>query len=61
MAFAPESAAEDATGIEETPAADAATFDIYTINGTRVRRNATGTAGLPRGIYVIKGRKVLVR
>ncbi len=35
--------------------------DIYTTTGLRVRSNATGTHNLPRGVYIIDGRKVVVQ
>lgn len=35
--------------------------DIYTIDGRCVRRAATSMAGLPRGLYIVEGRKVVVR
>ncbi len=34
---------------------------IYNINGQVVRRGTTSTAGLPKGMYIIGGRKVTVR
>ena len=61
MAFAPESTGEDATGIEETPAVDTGMFNVYTINGTLVKKNARNTAGLPSGIYIINRKKVIIR
>ena len=35
--------------------------DIYSINGQLVRRNAESTDGLEKGIYIFRGKKVLVR
>ncbi len=34
---------------------------IYNLNGMVVRKSATSTAGLPSGIYVFKGKKVVVK
>ena len=34
--------------------------DVYTVRGELVRRNAT-TEGLPAGIYIVGGRKVVVK
>ena len=34
---------------------------IYNINGQVVRRGTTSTAGLPKGMYIVGGRKVTVR
>lgn len=39
----------------------AAPVDIYTIAGRLVRAGVTTTYGLPRGIYVVNGRKIVVR
>lgn len=36
-------------------------FDIYNLNGIKVRRQATSTEGLPKGIYVVNGKKVTVK
>lgn len=35
--------------------------NIYTISGQLVRRDSTSTAGLPRGLYIVNGRKVFVK
>lgn len=35
--------------------------DVYTLTGSKVRRQATSLNGLPKGVYVVKGRKVVVR
>ncbi len=42
-------------GLFDTPA------DIYGLSGIRIRRQATSLDGLPRGIYIVNGRKVIVR
>ena len=36
-------------------------FDVYNLNGIKVRRQATSTDGLPKGIYVVNGKKVTVK
>ena len=36
------------------------TFDIYSASGILVRRNASSTDALPKGVYVVNGRKVVV-
>lgn len=36
-------------------------FNIYSINGQLVRRGSTSPLGLPSGIYIINGKKVIVR
>lgn len=35
--------------------------DIYDMKGQLVRKNATSTAGLPRGVYYQNGRKIVVK
>ena len=53
---------EGITGID-TPRADDGkdtTYDIYDMSGCLVRKAATTTDGLKAGLYINKGRKVLV-
>lgn len=45
-----------ADGFTETPV-----FDIYNLNGQLVKRAATSTEGLAKGIYIVGGRKQIVR
>ena len=35
--------------------------DIYTVTGRKVRSQATTTKGLPRGVYIIEGRKIVLK
>ena len=37
------------------------TFDVYSLNGIKVRSQATTTDGLPKGIYLINGKKHIVK
>lgn len=37
------------------------TGDIYTLTGIKVRKNATSTEGLPQGIYIFNGKKVVIK
>ena len=34
--------------------------NVYNLNGQKVRRGTTSTAGLPKGIYIVNGKKVMV-
>lgn len=34
---------------------------VYTIGGQLVRRNSTSTDGLPKGLYIVDGKKVIVK
>ena len=36
-------------------------FDIYQLNGQLVKQHATSTVGLPKGIYIVKHKKVIVK
>ena len=50
------------TGIEGVLAGtDGKGCDVYNANGQLVRRNATTLNGLPRGIYFVRGRKMVVK
>jgi hypothetical protein len=48
---------------DHVPSIDAtmAHYGIYDLKGRLVRKSANGTAGLQKGIYLINGRKVVVR
>ena len=46
----------ETTGITGTDYLKAPT-DIYSTNGVMVRKNATSTEGLPRGLYIVNGKK----
>jgi hypothetical protein len=35
------------------------TFDVYNLSGRKVKSNATSLDGLPLGIYIINGKKVM--
>ena len=37
------------------------TYDVYSINGMKVRSNASSLDGLPRGIYIVNGKKYVVK
>ena len=47
------------TGIADSQAASPSS-DVYTLDGRCVRRNATSLDGLPAGMYVWKGKKIVV-
>ena len=50
------------TGISDVEAGKGGqTFDIYSLNGIKVRSQATTTDGLPKGIYLINGKKHIVK
>ena len=41
--------------------AEMAKYDIYDLSGKIVRKTVSGTVGLPKGIYLMNGRKVVVK
>ena len=47
------------TGIDAVKAVEP--FDIYSVDGSVVRRQAENTKGLQKGVYIIKGKKQVVR
>ena len=51
---------DDVTGIEEK-AALAEEFDVYDLNGHRVLNKATSLDGLSDGVYIINGKKVVIK
>ena len=51
---------DDASGISETTA-DSPVFNIYTLSGILVKHDATSVEGLPRGIYIVNGRKTVIK
>jgi len=53
--------AEDQSAIEVVEVEEATGFDVYTLSGVCVRRNATDLSGLRPGIYIANGRKHIVR
>ena len=47
------------TGIDVTKTSDA--MDVYSIDGRMVRRQVTSTNGLGKGMYIINGKKTIVK
>ena len=55
---------ETETGIQEIVNPDGTSYpvaNIYNVKGQLIRANATSTDGLPKGIYIIGGRKLIVK
>ena len=50
----------EASGVVELQS-NTETFDVYTINGVRIRRQVTSLQGLPSGVYVVNKKVVLVK
>lgn len=51
----------DTTGISIIPTSDTKSQDVYDLNGRKVRSGSTSLEGLPRGIYIVGGKKVVVK
>ena len=54
----------EGTGIENAVIVKNVASDVYTISGVKVRNNvkaANATKGLPKGIYIVAGKKVVVK
>lgn len=41
--------------------ADGQTFDVYSLSGAMVKKGATSLNALPKGVYIVNGRKVVVK
>jgi len=52
---------DDATGINIVSAEEKPDYNIYNIQGQVVRKNTTSTVGLPKGIYIINGNRIIVK
>ena len=51
--------AEGTTGIDSYQ--QVKSYDVYDLRGNKVRQNATSLDGLPDGVYIVNGKKVLHR
>jgi len=51
---------EDVTGIEEKPTL-AEEFDVYDLNGRKVLNKVTSLDGLSNGVYIVNGKKVVIK
>lgn len=49
------------TGISGVNVTEGEPFDVYNLQGRKVKSKATDLRGLPRGIYIINGKKVAVK
>ena len=47
------------TGIKGITLTEGETFDVFNLYGLKVKSKATSLDGLPKGIYVVKGKKVM--
>ena len=51
----------NATGIENIEQNQADIYDVYSLQGQLIRKNATSLNGLAKGIYIVNGKKVMVK
>jgi hypothetical protein len=51
---------DETTGIEENVVA-VEPFDVYDLSGRKVLHQVTSLDGLPEGIYIVNGKKVLFK
>lgn len=52
---------DDETLIADVSLTHSIPFDVYTVDGRKVRHQVKTIEGLPKGIYLVKGRKVIVK
>lgn len=51
----------ETTGIEDVKTLAGKTFDVYSIDGMLVRKNAANLNGLAKGVYVVNGKKYIAK
>lgn len=51
---------EYVTGISDVKVNAASSYDVYTLQGVQVKKNAKSLDGLAKGIYIVNGKKVAV-
>lgn len=50
-----------ATGIKDITVKPASLYNVYTLEGVQIKKNATSISGLHQGIYIINGKKVVIK
>ncbi len=60
-AVAYETAMLSTTGVMTVGSAFDSPFDIFSVDGTLVKKDATSMLGLAKGVYVVNGKKVIVK
>ncbi len=50
---------EGSTSIDSVPTVEFKTNNIYTIDGRRIRQNATSLQDLKPGVYIVGGKKIV--
>jgi len=49
------------SGIVPVNSDNSAMFDVYNLMGVKVRTQASSLSGLPQGVYIVNGKKVIVK
>ena len=52
---------DDPSGVRDLTTSAPKAFNVYSLSGQMIRRNATSLQGLSRGVYIVNGKKYLVR
>lgn len=50
-----------ATGIKDITVKPASLYNVYTLEGVQIKKNATSISDLHQGIYIINGKKVVIK
>lgn len=50
-----------ATGIKDITVKPASLYNVYTLEGVQIKKNATSISDLHQGIYIINGKKVIIK
>ena len=50
-----------ATGIKDITVKPASLYNVYTLEGVQIKKNATSISDLQQGIYIINGKKVVIK
>lgn len=50
-----------ATGIKDITVKPASLYNVYTLEGMQIKKNATSISDLHQGIYIINGKKVVIK
>ena len=50
-----------ATGIQDITVKPASLYNVYTLEGVQIKKNATSISDLHQGIYIINGKKVVIK
>ena len=54
-------AVQYATGIKDITVKPASLYNVYTLEGVQIKKNATSISDLHQGIYIINGKKVVIK